>query len=51
MLGYTLGAGFAVQILPRNWISVDFRYTGYFALQSSQAMDISEFQIKSSISF
>ncbi len=51
MLGYTLGAGFAVQILPRNWISLDFRYNGYYAIESAQAMDISEFQIKSSISF
>ncbi len=51
MIGYSIGGGFAVQILPRNWFSVDIRYNSYYALTSSRAMDISEFQIKSGISF
>jgi hypothetical protein len=51
MPGYSLGGGVAVQLRPRNWISVDVRYNHYYALQSSQAMDISEIQLTTRVSF
>jgi hypothetical protein len=51
MIGYSIGGGAALQILPRNWLSVEVRYSGLFALQSAQALDISEIQITAGISF
>jgi hypothetical protein len=51
MIGFSIGGGAAVKVLPRNWISVEVRYSGLYALQSAQAMDISEIQLTAGISF
>jgi opacity protein-like surface antigen len=51
MLGYTVGAGAAVQLRPRNWVFLEVRYSGYYALNSADAMNISDIQLTASISF
>ena len=51
MIGYSVGGGAAFQVRPRNWISLDIRYNCFFSLQSAQAMDISEIQLTTRISF
>lgn len=51
MIGYSIGGGAAVQLYPRNWVSLEIRYNGSYAIDSDQSMKISEIQIATGLSF
>jgi hypothetical protein len=51
MVGFTLGGGLSVQILPRNWIFVEARYNRHYTLNTSEALDFSEYQVVTGFTF